>query len=329
MSIKIAFHDNTITVRGSSVAVYDYAHYNEQLLGNLSIIISPYTDATDRAALVRFTKRFPVFHYSTPDELEEILQRERCDILYCIKYGKDDGVKSNRIKTVIHCVFDMTQPHGDVYAAVSSTLATKFNKTLFVPHMISLSPVPVPTSTYRDSLPEDAVVFGRYGGMDTMDLLFCWRAIELVLKSHTNIYFLFANTPQQLLHPNIKYVDKLLTEDDKRRFIYSCDAYIECSSMGHTFGLAMGEFSICGKPIIAYRGYALHYDYALPGIKGNIWTGAHIDILGNKGIYYQDEKEFYHILTSFRKRAENGDLNAYRDYTPERVMSKFKQVFIS
>ena len=32
--MKILFHDNTLTERGTSVALYDYAKYNEEILKN-------------------------------------------------------------------------------------------------------------------------------------------------------------------------------------------------------------------------------------------------------------------------------------------------------
>ena len=42
--------------------------------------------------------------------------------------------------TCVHCVFDLSEPHGDIYAAVSETLAKKYNKTVFVPHMSIFQP---------------------------------------------------------------------------------------------------------------------------------------------------------------------------------------------
>ena len=34
--MKIAFFENFLNVRGTTVALFDYAHYNEVLLGNQS-----------------------------------------------------------------------------------------------------------------------------------------------------------------------------------------------------------------------------------------------------------------------------------------------------
>lgn len=38
--MKIAFLSNKITMRGTEVAMYDYADYNESILGNNSVIIT-------------------------------------------------------------------------------------------------------------------------------------------------------------------------------------------------------------------------------------------------------------------------------------------------
>ena len=38
--VKIAFYSKSLNVRGTCTAIFDYAHYNEILLNNESIIIS-------------------------------------------------------------------------------------------------------------------------------------------------------------------------------------------------------------------------------------------------------------------------------------------------
>lgn len=325
--MKIAFHDTHIGIRGTSVALYDYAYYNEEILKNKSIIIVPSIEKNsenDILGFEKFSKRFQIFIYNNHEELENILKKEKCDILYCIKYGKNDNIISKKIKTVIHCVFDMSDKHGDVYAGVSKTLAEKYNQNLYVPHMIGLK---VQYENYREKLniSQNSIVFGRYGGLDTMNLDFCWRAIENILKNFDNIYFLFMNTPKKFEHEKIIYLPKTSKDIEKSKFIQTCDAYIECGSMGHTFGLSIGEFSIHNKPIIAYLGNKINY---VDGTK-NLWNNAHIEILGDRGIYFRDEKEFFHILTTFDpKKYEKMNLNCYEEYSPENVMEIFKKIFI-
>ena len=57
-----------------------------------------------------------------------------------------------------------------------------------------------------------------------------------------------------------------------------------------------------------------------------MWNRAHLDILGDKVRGYENESEFYNILNTFDPK--KGGENCYREYTPEKVMRKFKEVFI-
>jgi hypothetical protein len=314
--MKIAFHTNKLCVRGTSVAIYDYAKYNEEILRNESIILIPESSIPEcePISLTRFSNRFLVKTYR---DIEQTLKDLNCDMLYCIKYGLNDGIFSKNIKTVIHCVFDMSQKHGDIYAAVSSTLAKKFNQSVFVPHMISLKKIHDRNLKTLLGIPESAIVFGRYGGVDTFNITWCWDTIEKIVRERSDIYFLLNNSVKFHEHPQIKYYKNIVSEDDKNKFINTCDAYIECGTLGHSFGLAIAEFSTFNKPIIAYFG-------------SNVWNTAHFDILGDNGIYFRNEVEFYHTLNTFRKEHYIGkDLNFYKEYTPENVMRKFQEVFLS
>jgi hypothetical protein len=316
--MKIAFHTPSIDVRGTCVALYDYANYNELLLNNNSIIITPYLglNISDNIAINKFKNRFNIYYYNTLDDLEKILKNNNVNILYTIKYGKNDGIYSKNIKTIIHCVFDMTDKHGDIYAGVSKTLANKFNSNLYVPHMISLQPSN--ECNLRDilNIPKNAIVYGRHGGMDTFNLKFAYNSIIRTLKDNKNIYFIFINTPCYFAHSHIYYIYQICSEKEKNRFISTCDAYIECGTMGHTFGLSIAEFSIHNKPVIAYNG-------------DDILNKAHIDILGDKGIYYKTEDELYNILTNFIPENYKFDYSKlYDEYKPEKVMKKFNDVFL-
>lgn len=313
----VAFHTPTIDIRGTCVALYDYAHYNEVLLGNTSIIVVPLSSVTSirDMALRKFVKRFRVVFYK---DLDEVLVHYNCDILYCIKYGTNDGVRSAVIKTCVHCVFDMSEPHGDVYVAISKQIASKYNnESLFVPHMIGLKPG-TDKMTLRNQLniPENAVVFSRYGGMDTFNLEVCWDVIDQVATAHPNKYFLFINTPRFSQRPNIIHLPPITSDYDKNLFIGASDAYLECSSLGHSFGLAIGEYSVNNKPIIAYNGWT--------------WNTAHISILGDKALYFANAIEFRGILESFDPAEyAHKDLNCYKSYTPELVMAEFERVFLT
>lgn len=311
--MKIAFYTYNVDVRGSCVALYDYAHHNEILLKNKSVIIVPRDSKyTDSIALHKFTKRFEV---RFTDDLESSVAD--CDILYVIKYGKNDGVYSKNIKTVIHCVFDLSEPHGDVYAAVSDTLAQKWNTPYFVPHMIGLKPSTTLDNMRKDlGIPETSVVFGRHGGMDTFDLEMAKNAIRRIVQDKPSVHFIFVNTPVFFDHPNIHHLDKICDLDEKNRFICSCDAMIHAQSLGETFGLSIGEFSVNNKPVISYNGV--------------VWNDHHKTVLGKKGVSYSTEDECYNTLINFKKPNpyDNIDYNCYREYSPEKVMEIFKKVFL-
>ena len=90
---------------------------------------------------------------------------------------------------------------------------------------------------------------------------------------------------------------------------------IHGQSLGETFGIAIGEFSVNNKPIIAYN--------------GKVWNDNYKIILGDKALWYLNFEECYNILLNFnQKEYKNKDLNCYKEYSPDKVMKKFKEVFI-
>lgn len=317
--VKIAFHSEILDVRGSCVAIYDYAHYNETLLEGQSIIVVPITSITqnrnDDIAVTKFMQRFPVYFYNDKEDLEKYI--EDCDIFYTIKFGKNDGLISDKIKTVVHCVFEMLEPHGKVYAGVSQHIAEKYNNTLWVPHMIGLRPSLTKENLRQQlSIPQNAIVFGRFGGHDTFNIDFVHQTIEKIVDERKDIYFLFANTPVFCKrHPQIIHLPKIVENEDKSKFICTTDAHLECSNFGQSFGLNIGEFSVNNKPIICYNGWT--------------WNQSHFKILKDKAIVFKSQEEFYEIINNFNpKDYENKDMNCYKDFSPEIVMEKFKNVFI-
>ena len=52
----IAFHDNNLCLRGTTQAMFDYADFNEKILGNKSIILSSPNGNLD--AINKFKYRF-------------------------------------------------------------------------------------------------------------------------------------------------------------------------------------------------------------------------------------------------------------------------------
>lgn len=311
--VKIAFWDNGLGERGTSVSLFNYAYFNRTILKNESIIMyNTNHESNDENVIQRFKNNFEVIGVPDFRYVDKILLEKGCEIFYITKAGEYEGQISRVIKTVVHCVFNYSQPHGDVYAGISPWLRGNNNNYPVVPYMVHL---PEYELNMRKELgiPEHAIVFGRHGGYGQFDIKYVHPILYNVAKYNPNIYFLFMNTkPFCEPLPNIVHIDKIIDLIKKVAFINTCDAMLWARTDGETFGLAIAEFSIKNKPVILT-------------VSGD---EAHTHLMKEKGIWY-NENTLYDILTGFNKEEmQNKDWNAYRDYTPEKVMQTFKKIFI-
>jgi glycosyltransferase involved in cell wall biosynthesis len=319
--MKILFHENQLSYRGTSNAVYNYALFNQEYLNNESIIIHQKNNKNNFApAIEKFKKKFEVHSYTNLNEIDKIVEQTNTDLFYAIKAGKIDGVEAKSCKTVIHSVFKYYEPHGDVYAYVSEWLSNEMTNGVapFVPHMIAVDKTSL---DLRDELniPKDAIVFGRHGGETTFDLPFVKKLIVEISKKRKDIYFVFMGTNSFVFksifspYKNIIFLPKSQDELYKAKFINTCDAYLHARKQGESFGIAVGEFSICNKPVITWA---------------NSDEKSHIDILGDKAILYNDANDLNEIIQNFKVDTSK-DWDAYSaEYSAEKVMDKFKSVFI-
>lgn len=319
--MKIIFHENQLSYRGTTNAVYNYALFNEELLGNESIILYNRSVKNNFSpAIEKFKKRFKVLSYTDKEEISKITSSEKADVFYAIKAGHNDGILSRDCKNVIHVVFKNFDPHGQVYAYVSKWLSNEMtnNEYPYVPHMICLE------NTKEDlrkelHIPQDAIVFGRHGGGDTFDINFAKRVVKAVSKKRKDIYFLFLGTDnfvfKTIFQPYTNIIFLPTTQDEifKRKFINTCDAYLHARKQGESFGIAIGEFSFANKPVITWK---------------NSKEKAHLDILKNKAIVYDSAKDLSDILLNFRPD-KTTDWNMYEnEFSPIPVMKKFDAVFL-
>jgi glycosyltransferase involved in cell wall biosynthesis len=319
--MKILFHENQLSYRGTSNAVYNYALFNQEYLNNESIIIHQKNNKNNFApAIEKFKKKFEVHSYTNLNEIDKIVEQTNTDLFYAIKAGKFDGVEAKSCKTVIHSVFKYYEPHGDVYAYVSEWLSNEMTNGVapFVPHMIAVDKTSL---DLRDELniPKDAIVFGRHGGETTFDLPFVKKLIVEISKKRKDIYFVFMGTNSFVFksiftpYKNIIFLPKSQDELYKAKFINTCDAYLHARKQGESFGIAVGEFSICNRPVITWA---------------NSDEKSHIDILGDKAILYNDANDLNEIIQNFKVDTSK-DWDAYSaEYSAEKVMDKFKSVFI-
>lgn len=316
MSKTIAFYDNSLSERGTAIALFDYAFHNQTILKNKSVVFYNKNDTTTHPRVVeKFQKHFKVYAIDRFEDIEKYKNQENIDIVYAIRYGHDDKVVTKlSMKTAVHCVFLCNQPHGTKFAAISPYVKGCTSKTPVVPHMIHLS------NTTKDmrkklNIPKDAFVFGRYGGKTSFNVSYVHEAIKTMLEQYSNVYFLFANTRNFYSHEKIIYLDTIVDMDEKTEFINTTDAMIHARMDGETFGLAIGEFSTLNKPVLTCRGT----------------YNAHIEFLGDKGFIFSNKEE---CLEHMKMLAENYetfsqyDWNAYKQFTPQNVMQQFKKVFL-
>jgi hypothetical protein len=311
--MKIAFWDNTMSVRGTTVSTYDYAYFNKTILGNESICLYNKTRVENHPDVVaKFEKEFKVFGVNSFREADPILEREGVDIFYVVEGGNVILNVSKVCKTVIHAVFNCNTPHGSVYAGISNWIKGNNGQYPVVPYMVNLPEV---EGSMRSELgiPEEATVFGRHGGYDQFDIGYVHPIVYEVAKSNPSIYFLFVNTrPFCDPLPNIIHLGPIVNLEAKVKFINTCDAMLWARSEGETFGNAIAEFSWKNKPVFATK-------------VGDI---AHIEILGSKGQWYTESTLKQMLLDFNKEEAKKHDWNAYRDYSPEKVMKIFEEVFI-
>lgn len=161
------------------------------------------------------------------------------------------------------------------------------------------------------NIPNDAIVFGRYGGYGQFDIPYVHEVVKYVAQTMPNIYFIFMNTsPFVQGIPNIIYLEPTPDLIQKKKFINTCNAMLHARTDGETYGMACGEFAVARKPIIT------------------TYTGpcAHIEILKEKVITYANPSSLYDILTNFKKYSVDMTDNGYIKYKPEFIMPTFKML---
>jgi hypothetical protein len=303
----VLFFDPNLNKRGTSIATYDYAYFNEIILGNKSIIAS--TKSAALTSYQRFNSQFETLLLDSTNQLSDI----NCDYMHVLKYGYNDGVLHKNAKNLIHVVFPSYDPHGDVYAYISKWLAeTHGQGSKYVPHMINL---PKHQENYREYFNiKNKFVVGWYGGSN-FEIPFARQAVIEVAKTRSNIAFLFMNQDPFCDLENILFIEPTINPEEKVAFINTCDVMIHARERGETFGLAIAEFSTKNKPVITYN---------------NSPEKCHISILGDKGIYYSNYNDLYNILNNIQKSdIKDKDWNCYQNFTPELVMGSFNKIFLT
>jgi len=309
---KIAFHSNQLGLRGTEVALFQYAKYNEEILGNKSVIFS--SPNGDLSALQKFQDRFEVVLINWW-EYENYMTTNNFDFFYIIKMGVNDGYSLNDTPTLVHSVFRFNDPHGYKYVYVSDWLAKDQGydpETHSLPHICEKLPDPKYNFRNENNIPKDALVFGCYGGSTEFNIESTKEVIRRIVDEKENIYFIFMNINEFANHPQIKFFPGSHNLYEKSSFVNACDGMIHARSGGETFGLAISEFALSNKPIITYE---------LSGER------SHLDILGERAITYKGYEDLYDIFLNFSSYVKYDDYDSpYKMFSPEIIMNKFKKL---
>jgi len=318
--MRVLFHTNTLNYRGTTVAVTDYARYNQEILGNESVIV--YNSSlgyekdmgTEEKVINDLRKQFNVIGCREGD-LEGIINKEKVDFAYFIRAGNKEPLPTI-VKTGVHSVFQFNDPHGDRYAYVSKWLSDEISqgKVPYVPHVVSL---PQPTGDFKKYLdiPDDKIVIGRFGGYLTFDIEKVKDFIIKLVERDDRFVFLFVGTEPFSEHENIKFINEIHSLQQKSNFINTCDAMIHARYRGESFGLSIAEFLHHNKPVIAWNG----------GHDRN-----HLEMLKGVDTLYNNEDDLSYILNNIKDIASKEDwTQRVQEFNPHSVMNKFNQVFLS
>ncbi len=316
---KIGFDAGLMSLRGTHIAIFDYALQNQKILDNESVIFyDRRSEQVQPSVFQKFQREFRLVPYDQFGEVQAMPTLGAIDAMYLIKSGERDDYFLLGVPNLIHAVFPqkIDEMHGDIYAYVSQWLSEECSngKIPYVPHLIDL---PVAGTSLRASLgiPDSTTVFACYGGSDSFNLAFVKQTISQVIQKNPQIYFLFMNIDQFIDHPQVIFLPGNPDPIFKSSFINTCDAMIHARGIGESFGLACGEFSIHNKPVITY---------ALSPQRN------HIDVLGSKAILYKGPHELKQIFLGFdRAWHQNQEWDCYsQEFSPAAVMKKFASVFL-
>jgi len=315
--MKVAFHSRLLTERGSEGAMLDYARLNRSVLGNDSIICLPNRlEFAENPLLTKWQDEFSIIRYQNKNDLGARLKKEKAEIIYLTKPGPDDGFLVPGLRNCVHAQFLCDEFHGDAYAYLSSWMSRVMTgrEDSFVPFFV---PQFVSEEDLRGKLgiPKGAKVFGRHGGWDTFNIPFARRAVVEHARNYTEDHFVFLNTEpirESERFPNVHNLSATVAPLGKAKFLATCDAMLHARWHGETFGLAVGEFAVLGKPVITFS---------------ESRERAHLEMLGNQALLYRNLGELAGILKEFCPHKTHGtEYEMFAD--AKSVMSLFQRKFL-
>lgn len=232
------------------------------------------------------------------------------------KPGFYDGFLVPGVKNCVHAQFLCDEFHGDIYAYLSPWMSRVMTgrEDSFVPFF-------VPKMDTGENLRKElrisrqSRVFGRHGGYETFNIPFVRKVVASHVRSHPQDHFIFLNTrpitgTESLA--NVHYLPATVDPREKAKFLATCDAMIHARDTGETFGLAVAEFAVLGKPVITFA---------------QSKEQAHLEMLGNQALLYCHAGELAGILREFHPyKPQETEYEIYTD--PKVVMEIFRKKYL-
>lgn len=325
-------HSNSISERGTSTAIYEYAIELQKRGHQIEVAYDSTRPDNHKGTLRNFSDEFECTPYDSFSILANHA-KSRFDAAYFIKAGFNDGLLIPGILNSVHSVFQHYEPHGDRYAYVSKWLASEmaknknvflptrirnrvpnpFAKLPFVPHIVDL---PTQSDNIRSQLgiPLEANLGVRYGGYDTFNIPWVKGVVKELLDTDPQVWFAFLNTEIFMSHPRVIYLESNADKQFKANFLSSSNFFLHAREGGETFGLALLEAMSMGIPVYACQ----------EGGDRN-----HTKLLSRSSLYSSPRQ----LLKMLREKSANRDIHRNilisKKYKPRVVVDKFESVFLN
>ncbi len=312
--MRVSFDGGRLNERGVAVALYDYALNARKWLGVEPIVLHDASGTVDAEQVERFAAAFPVRAYRDAAERSAHIEDANVDVAYCLKSTRPRYPIAPRGRTVVHEVFRFFDPHGDAYAYISPWLAEAAAAGRYpaVPHIVD-PPPPRGTLRAEFGVPSDAVVVGRHGGPDQLNVPFVPAAIEAALAARPNLWVMLLNTERFSQHERIVHVPRAPDRQRVADFVASCDVGLNARRGGEAFGLAIAEFLAQDKPALVWEGGRDRH---------------HLALVDDPRFRFRTGEELTRALVRFEP-GQGGWRARVAPFAPEPVMAEFARVFLT
>ena len=314
--MKVSFDGGKLNERGVAVALFDYAVQARAVLGVEPVVLHDISDGVDAAQAARFASVMPLMGYRDAAERAALIEAARVDVAYALKTRRPRYPQSPVGRTAVHEVFGFFDPHGDAYAYISPWMAQTAAAGRYpaVPHIVD---PPAPSGDLRAEfgVPAEAVVIGRHGGPDQLNVGFVAPALEAALAARRDLWVMLLNTQPLLRHERVVHVPRAPDRQRVADFVASCDAGLNARLGGEAFGLAIAEFLAQDKPVFVWEGGRDRH---------------HLALVDDPAFRFRTGADLTRALIAFEPRPGTG---RWRErvalFAPERVMRRFAEVFLA